>query len=97
LPTVIAARLAREGWTPPEPVDLDVLAYREWFQSLTPIGRLNLTMSDAYLAGARIARKQEQEGAKVLVEGIGKMRRCAPYLVGDIARDTLAAYEKGAQ
>jgi hypothetical protein len=26
---VIAARLAREGWTPPEPVDPDLIAVRE--------------------------------------------------------------------
>jgi hypothetical protein len=75
---VIAARLAREGWTPPEPVDPDVLAYREWVikrgenrinpkevlagkwdQSLTAMG---------FLAGARMAREQEQERARVLVE-----------------------------
>ena len=32
---VVAARLAREGWTPPEPVvDPDVLAFREWFADL---------------------------------------------------------------
>jgi hypothetical protein len=28
-PTIIAARLAREGWMPPPPVDPDVLAVRE--------------------------------------------------------------------
>jgi hypothetical protein len=28
-PAIIAARLAREGWTPPPPVDPDLLAVRE--------------------------------------------------------------------
>ncbi len=62
----IAARLAREGWTPPEPVDPDLLAFREWAGSFTPTR--HLTISDAYFAGARMAREQEQERAKVLVE-----------------------------
>jgi hypothetical protein len=66
--SIIAARLAREGWTPPEPVDPDVLAYWDWHKSVNPTGRLNLNVCDAYLAGARMARAQEQERAKVLVE-----------------------------
>ena len=75
---VIAARLAREGWTPPEPVDPDVLAYREWEVSqLTDhfdrekvlAGKWDRGVTaTAYLAGARMAREQEQERAKVLVE-----------------------------
>jgi hypothetical protein len=87
---VIAARLAREGYRPPEPVDPDVLAYREWAERND-----RATHKDAYFAGARMAREQEQERAKVLVKGIGEMRRRAPYLFGDIARDTLAAYKAG--
>jgi hypothetical protein len=77
-PTIIAARLAREGWTPPEPVDPDVLAYREWEVSqLTDhfdrekvlAGKWDRGVTaTAYLAGARMAREQEQERAKVLVE-----------------------------
>ena len=59
-----AARLAREGWTPPEPVDPDVLAFREWAAHRGGQGEPWM----AYLAGARMAREQERERAKVLVE-----------------------------
>ena len=75
---VIAARLAREGWTPPEPVDPDVLAYREWevgkpatrdFREEVLAGKWDRSASAiGFLAGARMARKQEQERARVLVE-----------------------------
>ena len=73
----IAARLARENWTPPEPVvDPDVLAFRKWFAGYDPnIKKLALTgkwdesqFSRAYLAGARMAREREQERVKVLVK-----------------------------
>jgi hypothetical protein len=74
----VAARLARENWTPPEPVDPDVLAYREWevSQLTDHIDREEVlagkwdrgVMATAYLAGARIAREREQERAKALVE-----------------------------
>ena len=67
-----------EGWTPPEPVDPDVLAFREWQKDCWPspsnIEELDAGKRDgstqalAYLAGARMAREQEQERAKVLVE-----------------------------
>jgi hypothetical protein len=53
---IIAARLAREGWMPPEPVDPDVLAFREWIYQNNRANH-----EDAYLAGARMARAQEQE------------------------------------
>jgi hypothetical protein len=65
---VIAARLARENWTPPEPepvVDPDVLAWREW-AAVTRTVRI-AAVADAYLAGARMARKQEQERANPVV------------------------------
>ena len=73
---VMAARLARENWTPPEPVvDPDVLAFREWLTTspLTPRpsgdpNRYDDVLFETYLAGARMAREQEQERAKVLVE-----------------------------
>ena len=78
-PAAIAARLAREGWTPPPAVDRDVLAYREW--AFGHLGRFYSSPEDvlagkwdrsvtaqAYLAGARMAREQEQERAKVLVD-----------------------------
>jgi hypothetical protein len=53
----IAARLAREGWTPPEPVDPDVLAYEGWLEG--PF-RLLPTLKDAFLAGARMARQHRR-------------------------------------
>lgn len=75
----IAARLAREGWTPPEPVvDPDVLAFREWAATSQSFPAFVLEINSghwdhdkdakAYLAGARMAREQEQERAKGLVE-----------------------------
>ncbi len=62
----IAARLAREGWTPPEPADPDLLAFREWAAAQGPGPQALLRA--AYLAGARMATKRERERAKVLVE-----------------------------
>jgi hypothetical protein len=59
-------QVVREGWTPPPPVDPDLRAFREWAGSFTPTR--HLTISDAYFAGARMARKQERERAQVLVE-----------------------------
>jgi hypothetical protein len=75
----IAARLAREGWTPPPPVDPDVLAYREWesLQGHRDHGEKVLAgewdqsvAAIGYLAGARMAREQEQERAKALEAGV---------------------------
>ena len=74
---VKAARLAREGWTPPKPVDPDVLAFREWYAGEWPLQTGESILAGAwdhciaatgYLAGARMAREQEQERAQVLVE-----------------------------
>ena len=77
---LVAARLAREGWTPPEPVDPDLLAWRKWeTRSGTPYsvtyrksvleGKWDYsTMSKTFLAGARMARNQEQERANPVVE-----------------------------
>ena len=77
----LGARLAREGWTPPEPVpvDPDVLAFREWVKKIRS-GPAVILDSDidagkydsrleghAYLAGARMAREQEQERANPVV------------------------------
>ena len=75
----------REGWTPPEPepepVDPDILAFREWAATspydpgidgdeadLPPAYRPDGMLCQTYLAGARMAREQERERAKVLVE-----------------------------
>ena len=64
--------VVREGWTPPEPVDPDLLAFREWearrpcpdyFRKEVLAGKRDTTpYAEAYLAGARMAREQEQEG-----------------------------------
>jgi len=77
---VIAARLAREGYRPPKPVDPDVLAYREWEVSqLTDhfdrekvlAGKWDRGVTaTAYLAGARMAREQEREAVEALVEAL---------------------------
>ncbi|MCA6276579.1 MAG: hypothetical protein IM662_02320 [Phenylobacterium sp.] len=79
----LAARRAREGWTPPEPVDPDVLAFREWGAAdceadgwtagatLHRQGHFDLSEgAAAFLAGARMAREQEQERAKVLEDNL---------------------------
>jgi hypothetical protein len=96
----IAARLAREGWTPPEPVDPDVLAFREWAATAWPLGseaalrgHMDTTQyAEAYLAGARMAREQEQERAEVLVEYVrGRL------LVDLKAQIALKAYERAAR
>ena len=91
---VIAARLAREGWTPPEPVDPDVLAFREWGErrfgvntaSAYRLGDCDDTaIAEAYLAGARMAREQERGRANmpigmagVLVDRCQRMMHSLP-------------------
>jgi len=60
--------VTRENWTPPEPVDPDVLAFREWASKEWPLaseaalrGHMDTTpYANAYLAGARMAREQER-------------------------------------
>jgi len=96
-----AARLAREGWTPPEPVvDPDILAFREWGErrfgvntaSAYRLGDCDDTaIADAYLAGARMAREQERERAGPLVEFVEDHSRRLDG-VGARAHDILAKY-----
>jgi hypothetical protein len=103
LVAVIAARLAREGYTPPEPVDPDVLAYREWAAGLTkdPIYRDralagewdNLLDAKAFVAGARMAREREQERVKVLLATLDDIQQHGPHGVGRQASATLKAYK----
>ena len=97
----IAARLAREGWTPPEPVvDPDLLAFREWGErrfgvntaSAYRLGDCDDTaIADAYLAGASMAREQERERAGPLVEFVEDHSRRLDG-VGARAHDILAKY-----
>ena len=67
--------IMREGWKPPAPVDPDVEAYWRWHKSVNPTGRLILNVADAYLAGASMAREQERERSKGLVELAKKWAR----------------------
>ena len=60
--------VVRENWTQPEPGDPDVEAYWRWRKSVNPTGRLILNVSDAYLAGARMAREQERDLVRPLVD-----------------------------
>jgi hypothetical protein len=108
---VIAARLAREGWTPPEPVDPDLLIAREasaqeWEgrsgDSDTARRTRNGWVDDgkavtACLFAARMAREQEQERAKALVEYVTRLVD-GFFLYADYrerATEALAAYKAG--
>ena len=63
---VIAARLAREGYRPPPPVDPDLLAWREWMEAkvASPSAKEsvlagewdNFSTAKAFVAGARYGR-----------------------------------------
>ena len=65
---VIAARLAREGYMPPKPVDPDILAWRKWMASslANPASEEkclagewdNFGSAKSFVAGARFAREQ---------------------------------------
>ena len=93
--------IAREGWTPPEPVvDPDILAFREWAKAtklerpfvqestIDAGGYDHVEQARAYLAGARMAREQERERAKVLEEYV----EAYALRFGGVARSTLAKY-----
>ena len=75
---VIAARLAREGWTPPEPVDPDVqLAMtiaRGKHSELADVRAVEATAASV-LAGIKAGREQEQKRAKGLVEYAARAAR----------------------
>jgi hypothetical protein len=100
---VIAARLAREGYRPPEPVDPDLLVVQEVLRETHPeiaAAWGNKTalwggeyaeqaVLDAYKAG----REQEQERAKVLVEYVSAHTQGLNAILG--CHDTLAAYKAG--
>jgi hypothetical protein len=76
---VIAARLAREGWTPPPTVDPDVLAFREWGSKVENAAYRETVLAGewdhgfaakGFVAGARYAREQEQEAVIALAEAL---------------------------
>lgn len=89
----------REGWKPPEPVDPDLMAWREWGARTYPseaknisAGRWdNLREGLAYLAGARMAREQERERARKLAEFVEDQSRRLDG-VGARAHDILSKY-----
>ena len=70
----IAARLARENWTPPPAVDPYILAFREWASNKSPNGaRMYRSgvhdtgyVAQCFLAGARTATRRELERAALL-------------------------------
>jgi hypothetical protein len=89
--------VTREGWTPPEPVDPDLLAFREWYAGEWPLQTGESILAGAwdhgiaatgYLAGSRMAR----ERAKVLEEYV-KIDEHGPHLwTRERARKALAKY-----
>ena len=106
----IAARLAREGWTPPEPepVDPDILAFREWaarsreangaadWAAMHRQGRFDQTdRALAYCAGARMAREKERERAKVLVRGLENIVDADQDVISHMALDAMVKYQEG--
>lgn len=101
----LAARLAREGWTPPElepVVDPDILAFREWLMEREPDMREpsyeydadfwdNCMFAQAFLAGARMATERERERVGPLLDYV-KERAHYPDGVGGRALNVLANY-----
>ena len=79
----IAARLAREGWTPPEPVTPDLIAVLEFLSKRHPESNYYYgetgkpdALTQTCLAAYKAGREQEQERAKGLVEFVGNRRLC---------------------
>ena len=89
----------RENWTPPEPVvDPDILAFREWAAARSPVnaGAIHKGLYDeesaGFLAGARMAREQERERAKGLVDNLDNLvRRVAADWAQDDVTDINAS------
>lgn len=107
-PTIIAARLAREGWTPPPPpVDPDLLAVREIVAAELEkngrhhhVGRTRTGNCDngfavtAALAAYKAGREAEAERAKVLLETLDDIRQSGPHFESGRAHAALAAYNR---
>lgn len=96
-PIEIAARLAREGWTPPDPISPRVLAAREWLKGFSafPVGHMEIEQISAgtydhcngiigFLAGFAAAVKL----AEPLVEALGtNFNRITHYRAHELAKD----------
>ena len=87
---VIAARLAREGYRLPPPVDPDVLAYREWDKQSALANH-----KDAFLAGARMAREQERKRRSGLVATMEALKHSAHRSTRIYADVALKLYNAG--
>jgi len=85
--------VTREGWKPPEPVDPDLFAFRKW-QSVAKAHEVYEPFA-AYLAGARMAREQEQERAKALEEVLTGLEQTGGFFWEERAGTALAAYKAG--
>lgn len=92
--------VTREGWTPHEPVDPDLLAYQEWASERWPSDARNIRMGNTdhdgaatyFLAGARMAREQERERAKVLLRGLEDIVDADQDEISHMAFNALAKY-----
>lgn len=104
-PAIIAARLAREGWTPPPPVDSAVLAVREivaleWqqFGSRTVANETRSGDHDdkwfviCALNAYKAGKEAEAERAKVLLAALDDIRQNAPRLASAQASVAIKAY-----
>lgn len=97
----LIVEVTREGWSPPEPVDPDLLAFREFASKAARSASLAESYRDGdmdscasaylFIAGARMAREQERERARKLAEFVEDQSRRLDG-VGARAHDILAKY-----
>jgi len=96
--------VTREGWTPPEPVDPDLLAYRKWevsqlgnhgYREEVLAGKWDRDITaTGFLAGARMAREQEQKRAKRVVDVLDYISKYSPNFA-KMAAAAVTAYKAG--
>ena len=91
--TVIAARLAREGWQPPPKVDADTLAAREWLAADTDFSE--------YATAVNAGREDHSREIRAFRAGLAHARASAPN-ADDVAELVYAArgavlYTRGAE
>jgi hypothetical protein len=107
-PAIIAARLAREGWMPPPPVDPDLLAVREivatarekdGWHDLAAKTKKGLCDGDpgvcSALAAYKAGREAEAERAKVLLDALDDAQQYGGQFDARKAALALAAYKAG--